>query len=220
MVPEAYQAGRLAFMGLDLEVAPGALVPRPETELLGWTAVRLLSGAPGLLLIDMCCGVGNLACGLARALPQARVLAADISPACAALARRNSERLGLHDRIDVRCGDLFAPFSDLDLAGRVDAVVCNPPYISTGRLLGDRAGLLQHEPREAFDGGPFGIAIQKRVVREALPLLSPGGLLLFEVGEGQQRQVEVLFERAGGYLPATAIPDAAGVVRVVMALRR
>jgi len=98
--------------------------------------------------------------------------------------------------------------------------VCNPPYISSGRLDRDRAELLTHEPRAAFDGGPFGVSIFQRVVRGALLFLKPGGTLLFEIGLGQERQVAILFDRTGGYDPVTTVNDCQGHPRVIAGRRR
>jgi release factor glutamine methyltransferase len=124
-------------------------------------------------------------------------------------------QLGLDGRVTVHQGDLFAGLAGAGLEGTVDVIVCNPPYISSGRLAGDRAGLLDHEPREAFDGGPYGLSIHQRVVKEALPFLKPGGWLLFEIGLGQERQVKLLFERTRAYQDLRMVANAAGEVRVV-----
>jgi release factor glutamine methyltransferase len=222
-VVAAYQSGRRRFMGLDLHVAPGALVPRDETELLGATALRELRalGADerALTVVDMCCGSGNLACGLAAALPRLTVVACDLTDGCVAVARRNVADLGLSERVRVLQGDLFAPLSGQGLEGKVDAVVCNPPYISTGKLASDSAGLLDHEPREAFDGGAYGISIHQRVIREALPFLGPGAPLLFEFGAGQGRQLGALFARARDYRGFALVEDAQGEPRVALAFR-
>jgi release factor glutamine methyltransferase len=216
--PLAYLLGTVRFMGLELEAAPGALVPREETELLGRTAVELLSGrGPAPTFVDMCCGSGNLACGIAAALPAARAWATDLTDATVALARRNVERLGLSDRVQVRQGDLFSALGDVS---GLDAVVCNPPYISTSRLGKDRAALLEHEPKEAFDGGPYGLSIHQRVIREALPYLKPDGLLLFELGQGQERQLKLLFQRVKDWGEVRQVQDASGAVRVVWSQRR
>jgi release factor glutamine methyltransferase len=225
--PQAYVTGRQMFMGLEFLAAPGVLVPRPETELLGLTARQLLgqlavgrTGGNPLHVIDMCCGSGNLACALAAGMPRARVWACDLTAPCADLASRNVERLALGARVSVHRGDLFTPLESEGLAGSVDMIVCNPPYISTGRLGKDRAELLIHEPREAFDGGPFGISVQQRVVNGAQAFLRPGGWLLFEIGLGQDRQMARLFERAGGYERPEAVGDAQGDIRVMMGRKR
>jgi HemK-like putative methylase len=168
----------------------------------------------------MCCGSGNLACAVANALPSARVWAADLTEACVSLAKKNVARLGLGARVSVGQGDLFAGLGGHDLTGTIDAVICNPPYISTGRLEKDRAHLLESEPREAFDGGPYGLSIHQRVIGEALAFLRPGGWLLFEFGAGQDRQMKLLFGRAKAYDEVTLIPDGSGENRVIVARKK
>ena len=220
-VRQALRAGRVRFMGVDILVGEGALVPRPETELLGESAIEMLRviGTAAPRVIDMCSGAGNLACAIAHRLPGARVWASDLTADCVALARRNVEALGLADRVTVCEGDLFAPFAELGLEGGIDAVVCNPPYISDKRLAGDRAHLLEHEPREAFAAGPFGLSIHMRVAKDAARFLRPGGVLLFEIGLGQERQVETLLQRARAYENIRPVCNAAGEARVVTGRR-
>jgi release factor glutamine methyltransferase len=201
------------FMDVELLVERGVLVPRGETELLGNTALELLSD--GARIIDMCCGSGNLACALASRLPRALVWASDLTDSCVSLARKNAEFTGVANRVTVVQGDLFAGLKGLE--GTIDLIVCNPPYISQAKLAGERAALLEDEPREAFDGGPYGLSIHQRVVKEALPFLKPGGHLLFEIGLGQDRQVRLLFERTRAYEGLRTVANAAGEVRVIAA---
>ncbi|MBI5531683.1 MAG: peptide chain release factor N(5)-glutamine methyltransferase [Deltaproteobacteria bacterium] len=212
-------AGRSQFMGIELAVAPGALVPREETELIGRAAVDVLAalGSPSPRVVDMCCGAGNLACAIAMHVPSARVWASDITDACVELSRRNVARLGLQDRVSVHQGDLFASLAGLELERTIDVIVCNPPYISTGRLAADRAELLASEPREAFDGGPYGLSIHQRVVKEAKPFLRAGGWLMFEFGLGQERQIELLFARSRSYSGFELRADPASRPRVALA---
>ena len=199
------------FMDVELLVERGVLVPRAETELLGATALEL---APeNARIIDMCCGSGNLACALASRSPGSRVWATDLTDACVSLAKRNTEFAKVQNRVAVVQGDLFAGLKGLE--GSIDLVVCNPPYISHAKLAGERAVLLENEPREAFDGGPYGLSIHQRVVKEALPFLKPGGWLLFEIGLGQDRQVKMLFERTRAYQELRTVANAAGEIRVV-----
>jgi release factor glutamine methyltransferase len=208
-------AGRQTFLGVELLCGPGALVPRPETELLGRTAIaRVQEAGPAPRVVDVCCGAGNLACAIATHVPGARVWATDLTDGCVSWTRRNVDQLGLGGRVTVCQGDLFGGLAGEALEGTVDVVVCNPPYISTGRLAADRATLLDHEPREAFDGGPYGLTIHQRVLKEALPLLKPGGWLLFEIGEGQDRQIGLLFQRARVYEAIGLAQNAAGTPRV------
>ncbi|MBN9443589.1 HemK/PrmC family methyltransferase [Bosea sp. (in: a-proteobacteria)] len=208
------------FLQVTLELAPDVLVPRQETELLGLSAIaRLRDDPPGATVIDMCCGCGNLALAIAMAVPSSRIWAADMTDSTVALARRNAERLGLQDRVSVRQGDLFGALEHDGLAGTTDMIVCNPPYISSARLEGESAHLLAAEPRAAFDGGPYGISIHQRLVRDAADFLRPGGWLLFEFGQGQDRQVAALIARAKAYEPVSFATDEAGIPRVACVRR-
>lgn len=205
------------FMDIEIELAPDVLVPREETELLGRNAVQRLRDRTGpVMVIDMCCGSGNLALGIAAALPLAQVLGADLTDSTVALARRNVGLLSLQQRVSIRQGDLFAALEGDGLEGEIDMIVCNPPYISTSRLEGDSAHLLDSEPREAFDGGPYGISIHQRLIRDAVAFLKPGGWLLFEFGEGQDRQAAALLSRAKAYEPVSFAHDAQGKPRVAI----
>src|SRR5262249_33278017 len=119
--------------------------------------------------------------------------------------------------VEVVKGDLFEALEALRDTG--DLVVCNPPYISTGRLAKDRAYLIESEPRAAFDGGPYGFAVHQRVIKEAPRFLRPGGCLVLDPGEGQERQLGHLFARAGGYGDMRSYRDAHDVTRVIAAQR-
>jgi release factor glutamine methyltransferase len=205
------------FMGVMLEHAPGVLAPRQETELLGRSALAILRDRdPDVVVIDMCCGSGNLALAIATELPSAHVWCADLTDDAVALAQSNAARLRLQDRVIVRQGDLFGAFDADALEAAADMIVCNPPYISSARLEGESAYLVEAEPREAFDGGPYGIAIHQRLIRDAARFLKPDGWLLFEFGEGQDRQVAALAARAKFYGPVTFARNEAGAPRVAM----
>jgi HemK-like putative methylase len=205
----ALREGRIQFMGLELRVSPGVLVPRKETELLAKSAISRLQ--EGMRAADVCCGSGNLACAMA-AHTKAEVFASDLTDECVALARSNVAALNLN--VKVFQGDLLQPLAEF---APFDLIVCNPPYISTGKLA-ERADLAD-EPREAFDGGPYGLSIHQRVIKDALPLLKEKGHLLFEFGVGQARQLELLFKRARGYDSVTMISDDSGEPRVAVAMR-
>lgn len=209
------------FMGISLELGPDVLVPREETELLGGVAVGLLGRMPAdALAIDMCCGSGNLALGVAASVPGVQIWASDLTDATVQIARRNAERLGLAGRVFILQGDLFEPLRAAGLEDQVDLVMANPPYISTGRLVGDRAHLLDNEPREAFDGGPYGISIHQRLAAEAPAFLKPGGWLAFEFGEGQDRQALAVLARARAYEVVELVNDESGRPRVAIAQKK
>lgn len=210
--------GITTFSGLTLHVVPGTLVPRLETELLAQTALSTLTAMQmtDARIIDMCCGVGNLAITIGYHALANQIWAVDLTESCIQAAQKNVALYNLGSRIHVLQGDLFEPLQGRELEGTIDMIVCNPPYISTKRLASERAGLLEYEPREAFDAGPYGLSIHQRVVSAALPFLKPGGYLLFEFGEGQARQVRILFERTRAYNEIRMIPDANGNERVAI----
>ena len=230
--PLAFLTGRTRFMNVELLSDDGALVPREETEILGRAALdRLrqladLDPERELRVVDMCCGAGNLACALATHVPRTRIWAADLTDGCVALARRNVRHLGLDARVSVHQGDLFGALDDLELEGTLDVLVCNPPYISTGRLEKERAELLEHEPREAFDGGPYGLSVHQRVLKEGHPFLrepvsgTPVASLLLEFGLGQEKQVELLFKRLRKYGQLEWFADPSGNARAVGCLKQ
>ena len=220
--PLAYITGYETFMGIELIADKGALVPRKETEPLGNEAIKVLrsSALDAPRVIDMCCGSGNLACAIAHYHPAARVWASDLTDGCITVARRNVENLGVSDRVAVVQGDLFAGLEGCELEGTIDVIVCGPPFISHHKLATESAELLEYEPREAFDGGPYGLSIQQRIVKESLPFLRPGGILIFETGLGQERPAKMLFERAKAYEDIRLIANDEGEVRVISARKR
>lgn len=220
-IPLAHLTGRQRFMGLDLLSEPGALIPRRETEILGEAllekAAEVGGKGAGILAVDVCTGSGNLAVALASRFPAARVFAADLSPEACDLARRNVRHLGLDGRVEIRTGDLLAPFDFPEFHGKVDLLSCNPPYISTARMAGMPTEIVGHEPALAFDGGALGVRIIQRLITEAPRYLRPGGWLLFEVGLGQAPAVQNRVAKTGRFEHVSTRADEAGDPRVVVA---
>ena len=220
-IPLAYLTGRQNFMGVELFASDAALIPREETELLGTAALRQLRAVVQeqghATVIDVCTGSGNLALALAWHEPQARVWAADLAEDAIALARRNLTHLGLAGRVEFRVGDLLAPFDLPEFHGGVDLLICNPPYISSGKVDEMPGEIIGHEPRLAFDGGPLGIRILLRLISEAPRFLRPGGWLAFELGLGQGSGIRKRLEQGGGYVDVNEVFDRNGQIRALIA---
>jgi release factor glutamine methyltransferase len=212
--PVAYLTGRKEFFGLELEVSPATLVPRPETELLVELALaeaRRLAArtGPALTIADVGTGSGAIAVALAAHLPAATVYATDLSAAALAVAERNVARHGLAGRVRLLHGDLLAP-----LPAPVDLVVGNPPYTVLAEV---EPNVRAHEPWLALDGGPDGAAVYRRLAATLPPHLRPGGAALLEIGSWQGELVAGLLREA---LPGAAVAvhrDLAGLDRVVVA---
>lgn len=206
------------FMGLTLKMADNVIIPRAETELLGRTALQELAGVRAPLAVDMCCGSGNLACALALNIGAATVWAADSSLECVSLTSTNAALLGLEDRVTAVQSDLFT--SLYPLVNSADLVVCNPPYIPSRTLDTQRRSLLEQEPRKAFDGGPYGLDILRRLVRDALGVLRDDGVLCFEFGQSQHVLASRLLENSRAYHSIRLVNDSAGVPRVAVARKK
>lgn len=213
--PLAHLTGRQRFMGVELLAGPEALVPRKETELLGRTALDKLP-ADAAMIVDLCTGSGNLACALAAARPEVRLVAADLSVAAIELARRNAVFAGVAGRTQFFEGDLFAALPE-DAKGQGDLLVCNPPYISSAKVDQMAEEISAHEPRLAFDGGGFGLGVVARLIAEAPGWLKPGAWLCFEIGKGQGVFLQRSLAKANAYDAIEPVADEAGEIRVLAA---
>jgi len=145
------------------------------------------------------------------------VYAADISYEAVSLARRNVDHLNLAERVTVRQGDLLAPFDTADFHGQVDILTCNPPYISSTKVDTMHEEIRAHEPRVAFDGGPFGIRILQRLVHDAVRFVRPGGWLAFELGLGQGTPFLQRMRKEARYREFVTVCDEQGQVRAILA---
>lgn len=214
--PLAYILGHREFYGIEFDVAPGVLVPRPETEVLVEECLKRLSGIPEPAIADIGAGSGAIAVALALNLPNARIYTTEISQSALKVARANVEKHDLSDRVTVLEGDLLEPLKPLGVL--FDAIVSNPPYIPSGEIDSLQPEVSQFEPREALDGGPDGLDAYRRLLPDAIPLLNESGFAAVEVGAGEAGLVRDLTLGAG-CRRAEIIPDLAGIERVVIGYR-
>jgi release factor glutamine methyltransferase len=206
--PVAYLIGEQEFWSLPLAVDARVLVPRRDTETLVEVGVR----AGGARVADVATGSGAIALALAKELPDARVVATDVSADALAVARANVERHALGERIELRQGDLVQPLDD-----GYQLIVSNPPYVPTGALAG-LAPEVRREPRLALDGGVDGLTVLRRLIPAARAKLADGGTLAVEHGYDQGAAVRGLLE-AAGYRDVTTTRDLAGNERVTSGKR-
>ncbi len=217
--PIQYILGSQEFCGLDFLVNPAVLIPRPETELLVQEALKEGGFAEGSVLVDVGTGSGCVAVTVATILSGTRIFAVDHSAAALAVARENAERHGVSDNIIWKEGDLLSPLREYDLAGRVDAIISNPPYIPESLWDGLQPEVRDFEPKMALVAGPKGTEFHERLLHDAREYLVPGGLLVMELGQGQEALVKQVADRIGGYTGLQTVKDEAGIERVLIARR-
>lgn len=200
--------GWAEFRGLRITVEPGVFVPRRRTELLAHLAESYVG--PGSVVVDLCCGSGAVAAALVAARPGLTPYAVDVDPAAVRCARRNVPTG------HVAVGDLYEPLPAA-LRGRVDVLVANAPYVPTDEMAMMPPEARDHEPRVALDGGPDGLAVQRRVAAGAPDWLAPGGRLLIETSAGQAPGTAGAMTRAG--LTAEVVADEELAATVVVGTR-
>ena len=208
--PVAYLVGYREFFGRRFIVAPGVLIPRPETELLVELAVTRFVSAGAPRILDLGTGSGCIAVTLALELPRAQVAAADHSGSALALAAENARRLGAS--VDMVQSDWFAALG----RATYDLIVSNPPYVcSADPHLGQ--GDLRYEPIDALASGPDGLDAIRKILRGSCHHLGPEGVLLLEHGYDQGDMVRDLMLGAG-FRSVEQHKDLAGIVRATSGL--
>ncbi|HYW14783.1 MAG TPA: peptide chain release factor N(5)-glutamine methyltransferase [Allosphingosinicella sp.] len=188
--PIAYITGRRGFWTIELEVGPGVLVPRPDSETLLDGAVAHFGRNGPKRVLDLGTGPGTLLLAALSQWPEASGLGIDSSEAALGYARRNAERLGASARAEFRLGDWAEGIDE-----RFDLVLCNPPYVESGAEL--PRDVAEWEPAEALFAAADGLSEYRRLAPEIPRLLAPGGLACIEVGAGQTEAAGALFEAAG-----------------------
>ncbi len=208
--PLAYIRQSQEFYGLDFEIGPGVLIPRPETELLVDLAQEMM-GDRGGTVMDIGTGSGCIAVAAAVRMQNVRVVATESSDCALPYARRNAARHGTADRIE------FVRASGLDSIedAAISVILSNPPYIPTDVIPTLQPEVRNYEPRQALDGGRDGLAIIRTLVTQSPRVLQHDGWLAIEVGLGQAANVMELMLPAG-FLNIASRKDLAGIDRVVI----
>ena len=203
--------GTAPFRWIEVEVAAGVFVPRPETEVLAGLAIdRLTDGA---IVIEPCTGTGAISCAIAHETGASRIVATDINPRAVALARRNARP---HPQVEVHHASLFAGV-DPSLLGTVDVIVCNPPYLDPSQMAAVDPEVRDHDPYEALVGGESGWEVIADLVAAAPHWLRPGGWIVIEDDPSRVDQTaQALAHHVGS---SSVEPDLTGRDRFAMARR-
>jgi release factor glutamine methyltransferase len=217
--PVSLITGMREFYGLDFEVSPDVLTPRPETELvveqaLACAAEREAALRRPLVIVDVGTGSGCLAISLARQLREAPVTGTDISRAALAVARRNAARHGVAARVTFICTSLLEA-----IAAPVDLVVSNPPYVQAADMTTLPPEVRNYEPAVALAGGTDGLDVIRALVAQCDEVLAPGGWVVFEFGHGQAQGVRAAVDAWPRLRLARVCADLQGIPRVAAVQR-
>ena len=219
--PLQYITGRQEFWGLDFNVTPDVLIPRPETELVVESALKIIRPARReVLVVDLSTGSGCIAVSLAKESDTVRIFATDTSERALAVAKGNARNHNVSDRIRFLEGDLFGPLVELDLQGRVDLIVSNPPYVRSGDVPALQPEVRDFEPQLALTAGPEGTEIQQRISDAAPGFLRQGGSLVMEMGQGQSEPLIGIVNDSCKYKVPEILQDLAGIERVIIARKK
>jgi release factor glutamine methyltransferase len=220
--PIAYLTRRAHFFNLEFDVTRDVLIPRPDTETLVENVIQVLKremvvDAPRVL--DLCTGSGCVAAAIAHNVKNAVVVATEISPEAAAVARTNVMKLGLEGRVTVEQGDLLEPLTRMVDCQPFDVIVSNPPYIATSQIESLDRSVRDYEPMGALDGGIDGLAVHRRILSEGLERVVGGGRVFMEIAFDQGAAAREAVANARGWEDVKVLKDYAGHDRVVTARR-
>lgn len=213
--PLQYLTGRQEFFKLDFEVTPAVLIPRPETELIVEAGIEILRDKAAPSFADLGTGSGAIAISLLQELPLARAIAVDVSAAALEVAKRNAERHNVIARLQLVKSDLFSAIDSLE---SFDLILSNPPYVRATDLI-RLPREVTHEPTGALDGGPDGLTVIRRLLRDASDFLCAQGYLVFEIGFDQHEAVKRLVDDAVWELIESR-KDLQGIPRTVVLRKR
>lgn len=214
--PIQYILGYTYFCGLKIEVGPGVLIPRPETEQLVQRALDEVAkqGLPNIKVLDLCTGSACIACSLAEQLPNSKIIATDLSDDALKYARKNIVNLGFSDRIDlVKCN-----MADELRDSEFDLIISNPPYVPTEVYENLDSEVLDYEPKLALEAGEDGTLLLEEIIATSKEKLKPGGIVALEFHEENLEIAKSKFEEAG-FKNIKIHKDLAGKDRIIIACK-
>ncbi len=209
-IPLQHLTRKQEFYGLEFEVSPDVLIPRPETEILVEKAIELLPKG-GRSFLELGVGSGCISVSILHQIGSATAVGIDKSPLALAVARSNAVKHGVTDRLDLIESDLFDKVS-----GRFDLIVSNPPYIPDRDITSLQAEVRDFEPLLALAGGGDGLDVIRKIIKDGQKYLESGGWLLMEIGYGQSSAVRNELQDAG-WEDISFLNDLQAIPRVAMA---
>ncbi len=221
--PIGYLTGKAHFFSLEFDIAPGVLIPRPDTETLVEQVMGLIQHTPGFeapRILDLCTGSGAIAIAIAKHVAATQVVATDISEKAIAIAKHNIDKHQLADRVTLLQGDLYEALSQHVDKTAFDIITANPPYIATVQMSQLPKNVRDYEPHSALDGGPDGLDPHRRILASASNYLRTGGRILLEIAYDQHDPAMEMVAAFDDFTDAKILRDHAGHPRVLAVTRR
>lgn len=214
--PLQYIVGEWPFLSLTLKIGEGVLIPREDTEVLVRTAEEMLRLREKAVALDLCAGTGAVGLGLASLLPQVEVTCVEFFDEALTYLKENLQRHPELASVNWMQADVLDPAVP-EQFGMVDAIVSNPPYVTTGEMETLQEEV-RREPSTALDGGEDGLRFYRALAENWVPILKKGGIFAVEIGEGQAEAVRELFTQAG-LKNIRIAKDFGGIDRVVAGMK-
>ena len=214
--PLQYILGKWSFMDRDFIVGEGVLIPRDDTEVCVRECIKALKGTKTPRIADLCSGSGIIAVTLAKAFPQSKVIAMELSDKALGFLRTNIE-LNSADNVDVVKCDILKDY-EMFSCNSFDALISNPPYIMS-HIISKLQPEIQYEPRLALDGGEDGLVFYRSIAQHWIPRLKKNGFICVEIGEEQAQGVSSLF-RENGIDNIKVIKDIQNLDRVIFGTKK
>lgn len=216
--PMNYILKEKEFMGLKFYIEEGVLIPRPDTEILVEYILNMIGerfGSSPLNIVDIGAGSGCISLSLAWYIKNAFVYSIDIDDKALKVTGENIERLGLSSKVKLLKGDIFEGIKSLQLEGKIDIIVSNPPYIPPKVIETLQPEVKDYEPRRALDGGEDGLDYYRRIIPDSKVYLKDNGIVAFEIGFDQGDDVRNIFLREG-FSKVDILKDLQGLDRVIV----
>jgi release factor glutamine methyltransferase len=210
--PFQYITGKQEFYGLDFLVSPDVLIPRPETELIVENALEILKRREKNRFCEVGIGSGCISIAILQENKTASAIACDISEKSLAIARKNAERIGVSDRLELKISDVFAEIEE----EKFDLIVSNPPYVPSEDVKSLQREVRDFEPKVALTDGNNGLSIIEKIITDAPFYLQPQGFLLMEIGFDQSSKVREMFSDEI-WQTVEFFPDWQGIPRMLKA---
>lgn len=215
-MPIKYILKRCEFMGMEFNVEPGVLIPRPDTEILVEKAIEKIKEKKYVDVCDVCCGSGAIGLSIAAFLDTCKILLLDISETAIEVSKDNTGKFDLSHRVETQYSDLLS--KPIEEGKKFDCIISNPPYIRESVVPTLMKDVVDYEPHLALNGGKDGLDFYREITKQSKKCLKSGGMIAYEIGHDQREDIENILQNSG-FECIQSYKDLAGHDRVVIGFK-